>query len=155
MDVKRHRYTLDRAYLTRSRGLNVPAKSHVWTIPRTTTLPAQFFEKRSFIRDKITKRFAKGPVPTRVHRHESRRNFVSRDRNLSFKRRERSVGVAKWFFLKSMEEIKKHLRAPRRKSPFISLSLSFSRRIIIAFCKFFKNIIVEEIGNRKGRQREI
>lgn len=63
--------------------------------------------------------------------------------------------AAKWFFLKSMEEIKKHLRAPRRKSRFISLSLSFSRRIIIAFCKFFKNIIVEEIGNRKGRQREI
>lgn len=44
-------------------------------------------------------------------------------------------------------------RASEKKS--IYLSLSFSRRIIIAFCKFFKNIIVEEIGNRKGRQREI
>lgn len=153
MDVKRHRYTLDRTYLTRSRGLNVPAKSHVWTIPRTTTLPAQFFEKRSFIRDKITKRFAKGPVPTRVHRHEI--SFREIEIYRSNEEKDLSGRAAKWFFLKSMEEIKKHLRAPRRKSRFISLSLSFSRRIIIAFCKFFKNIIVEEIGNRKGRQREI
>lgn len=155
MDVKRHRYTLDRAYLTRSRGLNVPAKSHVWTIPRTTTLPAQFFEKRSFIRDKITKRFAKGPVPTRVHRHESRRNFVSRDRNLSFKRRERSVGTSREVVLLKIDGGNKETPARASEKKSIYLSLSFSRQIIIAFCKFFKNIIVEEIGNRKGRQREI
>lgn len=101
----------------------------------------------------------KDPFP-RAYVDTSLDEISSRDRkksvrNLSFKRRERSVGTSREVVLLKIDGGNKETPARASEKKSIYLSLSFSRRIIIAFCKFFKNIIVEEIGNRKGRQREI